>query len=119
MFLRDIGRIVRHRYRLTDIVARIGGDEFGALLVGANYTLALMRGELLRKEVLKIALPEDVANRPTLAIGVVTYPSYFDDPQQLYWHARRALGRAKASGGNVVYGFDAQGTPRPFAELGG
>ena len=119
MFLREMGGVVRKRYRPTDVVARIGGDEFGALLVGMNYTLALMRAELLRKETLKVTLPEGIATRPTLSVGVVTYPSYFDDPQQLYWQARRALERAKAAGGNVVFGFDATGTPRPFVELGG
>ncbi|HPC45163.1 MAG TPA: hypothetical protein PLJ50_08470, partial [Candidatus Latescibacteria bacterium] len=70
-------------------------------------------------ETLKIPLPEGIATRPTLSVGVVTYPSYFDDPQQMYWQARRALERAKAAGGNVVFGFDATGTPRPFVELGG
>jgi diguanylate cyclase (GGDEF)-like protein len=118
MFLREIGRTFRRLYRLTDIVARIGGDEFGALLIGVNYTLALMRGEILRKETAKIPLLEGVATRPTVSVGVVTHPSFFDDPREMYWHARRALGRAKASGGNAVFGFDAHGTPMPFAELG-
>ena len=118
MYLREIGRIFRKVYRLTDVVARIGGDEFGALLNGVNYTLALMRGEILRKEVGRIALPSGITTRPTVSVGVVTHPSFFDDPRELYWHARRALGRAKASGGNSVFGFDAHGAPMPFAELG-
>jgi len=118
LFLREIGRMMRRLYRLTDVVARIGGDEFGGLLVGVNYTLALMRGEILRKEIGKIKLPEGVDPPPTVSVGVVTFPSFFDDPHELYWHARRALGRAKASGGNAVYGFDPHGTPMPFAEIG-
>lgn len=118
MFLREIGRTFRRLYRLTDVIARIGGDEFGVLLIGLNYTLALMRGEILRKEVGRFTLPESVTIRPTVSVGVVTHPSFFDDPREMYWHARRALGRAKASGGNAVYGFDAHGTPLPFSELG-
>jgi len=118
MFLREIGRVFRKGYRLTDIVARIGGDEFGALLMGVNYTLALMRGEIVRKEITRMKLPDGVTLHPTLSVGVVTFPSFFDDPREMYWHARRALGRAKACGGNAVYGFDGHGTPMPFAELG-
>jgi len=117
-FLREVGRAFHRGYRLTDIVARIGGDEFGVLLVGVNYSLALMRGEILRKKVLALPCSNEAAARPTLSVGVVTYPSFLDDPRQLYWYARRALGRAKMCGGNAVYGYDAHGTPMPFAELG-
>ena len=119
MFLREVGTVFRRGHRPTDAVARVGGDEFSSLLVGVNYTLGLMRCEILRKGVTKIDLPTGAESRPTVSIGVVTYPSFFEDPQQLSWHARRALNHAKDRGGNVVVGFDPSGTPAPFSELGG
>ena len=119
LFLRDVGAVFRRGHRPTDAVARVGGDEFSSLLVGVNYTLGLMRCEILRKGVNKLDLPEGTTSHPTISIGVVTYPSFFEDPQQMSWHARRALTQAKDRGGNIVVGFDSSGTPAPFSELGG
>jgi diguanylate cyclase (GGDEF)-like protein len=120
-FLREVGQILKKTFRVTDVLARVGGDEFAALLSGVNYTLALMRGEIMRKKVDAIRLPDmdPDMQHPSLSVGVVTFPSFLDDPRQLYWHARRALSRSKAEGGDSVYGFDQNGNPTPFSELGG
>jgi diguanylate cyclase (GGDEF)-like protein len=119
MFLRQIGVAFREEHRHTDVVARIGGDEFGSLLVGMNYSLGLMRGEILRKSVARLTLPPEAKSRPTISVGVVTFPTFFDDPQQLYWYALRALKKAKEHGGGACFGFNPHGTPAPFSELGG
>ncbi len=119
MFLREIGQILRDTYRVTDVIARIGGDEFAALLVGVSYSLALMRAEIIRKRLSTVKPSDPAIAVPTISVGVVTYPSFFDDARDILARARTALDAAKAAGGNVVFGFDREGTPRPFRELGG
>jgi len=118
-FLRGVGKILRDTYRVTDVIARIGGDEFAALLVGVSYSLALMRAEIIRKRLSTVKPRDPAIAIPTISVGVVTYPSFFDDPRDILTQAHTALDAAKAAGGNVVFGFDRSGTPRPFRELGG
>ncbi len=118
-YLREVAGVFRKGYRVTDTVARIGGDEFAGMMTGVNFTLALMRAEILRKKVAAIDMFSELDVRPTLSIGTVTFPSFFDDPGELYLHARRGLSRAKGTGGDTVFGFDNHGTPKPFGELGG
>ncbi len=118
-FLRDVGGILRDTYRVTDVIARIGGDEFAALLVGVSYSLALMRAEIIRKRLSAVKPSDPAIEMPTISVGVVTYPSFFEDAGDILAQAHTALDAAKAAGGNVVFGFDREGTPRPFRELGG
>lgn len=116
--IRDVGRILRETYRATDVIARIGGNQFAVLLVGVSYSLALMRAEIIRKKLSAASTGDTKQPRPTFSVGVVTFPAFFDDANDLLDEARTALDAAKAAGGDVVFGFDRSGTPRPFRELG-
>jgi diguanylate cyclase (GGDEF)-like protein len=84
--------------RQGDVVARIGGDEFAALLFGADRTEALKVGERILANV--AALPPGPLT-PSLSIGVAL-GSPEDDFHQVLAEADLAMYRAKRDGGGRV-----------------
>ena len=89
------------------VLARVGGDEFGAVLVGAETgELPLMARRLLEE----LTLPLDVDERTvflTASLGLSVGPRDGSDADTLFKHADVALHRAKQRGRNGFQFFDA------------
>ena len=108
--LRQIGAILRAHSRPSDIVARIGGEEFVVVLPGAGTTEALRLGRRLRDAVRDARWSAPLhARTTTISVGVATLPAAaraLDDAQraalELLERADRALYRAKRAGRNRV-----------------
>jgi len=89
--------------RKTDVVARVGGEEFVVLLQGADETFAAVGAEKFRAEIEKISF--DDAGAPGLAVTAslgVASSKASTDPKVLYGYADKALYRAKHGGRNKV-----------------
>ena len=73
--LRAVGEVVNDGVRRIDTAARYGGDEFVVLLPETDPTGAFVLAEKIRLGVQDMALdlPEG-AVRPSLSVGVVSYP---------------------------------------------
>ena len=68
--LRLIANAIQHGLRSNDVLARIGGEEFGAFLVGATVQEALQVAERVRREVEAILFcPEGTQVPLTVSIG--------------------------------------------------
>jgi len=78
----------RRRLRLTDLIARIGGDEFAVTLPGCGLSEATALGDELRR-----ALPDGL----TCSIGVAEW-SAGETAEALFDRADRALYVAKGEG---------------------
>lgn len=77
--------------RDIDVVGRLGGDEFGILLVQSNEDQATLKAEALAKAVAKIPLKwkgEDISL--SLAYGVYTFTEA-EDPAEALAHADRRM----------------------------
>jgi len=89
------------------LLARVGGDEFGAVLLdGATEDLALVARQLLEE----LTLPLDIDERTvflTASLGVSVGPRDGADADTLFKHADVALHRAKQRGRNGFQFFDA------------
>lgn len=88
----------------TELVARLGGEEFGVLLRDASLDEAIRRAEAFRRRFAEHALPlGDGIFHSSVSIGVAEF-----DPRRdargdtLYHSADAALYRAKAAGRNAV-----------------
>lgn len=93
--------------RDVDTVARIGGDEFVAVLVNIDSTQECIQ---LAKRVLS-ACAESVhiqgrELKITASIGVTIYPQDDAEAEQLLRHADQAMFEAKQNGKNRIYLFD-------------
>lgn len=98
--LEHISKLLGQRFRKSDVVARIGGEEFGILLPTTNPEIAEKLAEELRQEIEEASVFFDEENlKVTASIGVTSGDSDIDI---LVKHADIAMYRAKESGRNSV-----------------
>jgi diguanylate cyclase (GGDEF)-like protein len=96
--LREVGRRLRSALRDTDLVCRVGGDEFAVLAPLTDPDdAAVVAGKLLAALEPSIAV-EDVDVQLDVSIGVAIAASEGDSLESLMRHADRAMYDAKASG---------------------
>lgn len=93
---------LKHCTRSLDVVGRLGGEELGVLLPGADAQIALMVAGRLRAAIEKLRVPwrGDVV-RVTVSIGVATWDASLTGAALLD-RADQALYRAKSTGRNRV-----------------
>jgi diguanylate cyclase len=103
--LRIVGEVLLANVRRDSLVARVGGDEFGLLLPGANphYTarIAIRLCELLASRPLVVRGHPEITERLTLSIGVA---GCHTGESAVRWYARAdaALYDAKRRGRNRI-----------------
>jgi diguanylate cyclase (GGDEF)-like protein len=99
---RVIGKVVSES--LTGAAAcRFGGDEFAAFLPCCTKEGGREVGEAIRKAVAAHTFDKDgIIVKPTLSIGVASYPEDAKSPELLMRKADEALYRAKKTGRDRV-----------------
>jgi diguanylate cyclase (GGDEF)-like protein/PAS domain S-box-containing protein len=97
--LREIGRVIRHTVRASDLTARLGGDEFGFLL----YDCAVEQAELVATKIIEAirAIPFAWDGRPydvAASIGIAVISQASQVPGELLSQADIACYAAKGRG---------------------
>jgi diguanylate cyclase (GGDEF)-like protein len=101
--LQGVAAVMRDFVRGTDELARIGGDEFAALLLQADPERALQVIERLREGVAALELRAgDEKICVTLSAGIALYPASGADAEALLSRADAALYEAKRQGRDRV-----------------
>jgi diguanylate cyclase (GGDEF)-like protein len=105
--LNAVGQVVSEGVRRIDTAARYGGDEFVVLLPETDPTGAFVLAEKIRIGVNELALdlPDDTV-RPSMSVGVVSYPEDGSTADELMISADRAMYTSKRAGKNRVTGVD-------------
>ncbi len=109
--LKTVADRIRRSVRKSDVVARMGGDEFVVLLSDIYDSL---EAELIgAKVVANVSAPVDLISRHMLvsaSVGVCTYPEGGRDPDALLQNVDTAMYNAKAAGRNsfAVYAASLQ-----------
>lgn len=99
--LREVVRCFKRELRAEDFIARIGGEEFATLLIGAPLDVAVTRAEQLRAAVAQLKL--HVGGTPvrvTVSCGATELRAQ-DRGEEVFDRADAALYRAKEAGRNV------------------
>jgi two-component system, cell cycle response regulator len=100
----EVGRIIGELHEEEGRQAtRFGGDEYQTILPGLSKQEAMEVAEEIRRRVEDHSFEREGASpRPTLSLGVATYPEDGETGDALTHAADQALYRAKRSGGNTV-----------------
>lgn len=102
--LEAIGDLLGDALRATDETARIGGDEFAALLLNSSPELVRGVARRIREEASDVRFAPQPGEeiRLTLSMGVALFPRDASDAQSLLKRADEALYHAKEQGRDRV-----------------
>ncbi len=113
----QLARVARETVRGSDVVCRIGGEEFGVIMpscdAGDALGLAARLSEALRE------VDFEPAGRVTVSMGVAQGPEHAMNPRELVACAEAAMMTAKARGKNQSVVYDDGATERPTAAVVG
>jgi diguanylate cyclase (GGDEF)-like protein len=105
--LKAVASVINNQVREGDTVARWGGEEIAAVLLGANEDDAKDKAEEIRRHISVTKLKSTPDLSMTVSIGVVAADSYVTF-EELIKRADKAMYSAKQTGRNKVV---------PFSEL--
>ncbi len=111
VILKEISGKIKNRFRGTDVVGRIGGDEFLVLMKNATAELAFQAADDLFKETVTNINTENGAIETSCSIGIAIYPDQGLEYAELFKKAERAMYAAKdgSVGMPKLYGNDITG----------
>jgi diguanylate cyclase (GGDEF)-like protein/PAS domain S-box-containing protein len=111
--LKAVAVAFRRRLRDTDVVGRMGGDEFAILLPRASLAQAKRVAELLRAAVADIELTIDRRKVPaTVSVGIAATRANAS-PEDVFAAADNAMYSAKRAGRNRAAAAAANGESEP------
>ena len=107
--LKQLAKLFARQLRRTDVVGRVGGEEFLILLPDTDQAGALALADALRRALAEERFTDTTGNtfHVTLSAGVTTVRPDDHEPELPWARADHALYRAKAIGRNYVMGDEA------------
>lgn len=97
--LKDIALTLKNNFRETDIIGRMGGDEFCIYIDGThNIHLIKQKAENINQEIRCLLHPGGTSNKLTVSIGITTCNGIQKSFEQVYKEADQALYSAKQKG---------------------
>lgn len=106
----DIAQVIQNQFRDTDIVARVGGDEFLAFMKNTTMEDAQEKASRLCQEASKRLIGDDAIVNVTLSIGLAVYKDDGEDYETMFSMADRAMYYTKGAGKNS-FSFVRKGEP--------
>jgi diguanylate cyclase (GGDEF)-like protein len=109
--LQTIAAVLRATVRTSDVVCRVGGEEFAAILPSCGAADAVAMAVRLKAGLAEVAT--DAAGQITLSIGVALGPEHAMSARELLACAEAAMMTAKLRGKDQVVVFEESGGERP------
>jgi len=102
--LKYVAAAISQRLRKTDLACRLGGEEFGVLLPGANLHQAVAVAEDIRRSIADVPYTrEEIVIPLSVSIGAAEFDEDGSDLETLYAVADNHLYKAKKAGRNLVH----------------
>lgn len=97
--LKEVARVLKNNFRETDILGRLGGDEFCIYVSGSkNIHLIRQKAEAIHQEIREIRHPGENAKNLSVSIGITTCSGIGKNFEEVYKEADNALYQAKQKG---------------------
>jgi diguanylate cyclase (GGDEF)-like protein len=109
----QVARVARDVVRGSDVVCRVGGEEFGVIMPSCEASDALGLAMRLTERLRDADL--DAAGTMTVSIGISQGPQHAMNPRELVACAEAAMMTAKAHGKNRTVLYEEGTTERPAA----
>jgi diguanylate cyclase (GGDEF)-like protein len=109
--LRELAELLRTTLRGSDVVCRLGGEEFGVIMASCDAAAAFGLAERLTEKLREVEFGP--AGRVTVSVGVAQGPDHAANPRELAACAEAAMMTAKAAGKNQIVLFGDVATERP------
>jgi diguanylate cyclase (GGDEF)-like protein/PAS domain S-box-containing protein len=107
-WLRAIAWVCRQESRTTDVVGRVGGEEFAVLLPSTELSGGLVLAERIRERMQRHVFHGAFqAVRCTVSVGVAELSDNITSVDGLLSASGTAVERARQAGRNLVVGYDA------------
>lgn len=116
--LRQVADLLKKTVRVTDLVARYGGEEMAIVLDNADTEEAVAIANKICKTIgtTVFKLSDTLERNVTISLGVATYPQHGEVPAELIEFADKGLYRAKESGRNKVGDIITENSPTRIEE---
>ncbi len=109
--LTELAELLRAAIRGSDVVCRLGGEEFGVIMAGGDAGEGLTLARRLTDTLAEVEFGP--AGRITISVGISQGPEHAMNPRELVACAEAAMMTAKARGKNQIVLFEEQSTERP------
>jgi diguanylate cyclase (GGDEF)-like protein len=109
--LTDLAELLRGALRGSDVVCRLGGEEFGMIMPSGDAHDAVTLAQRLRDTLGQVEFGP--AGKITISVGVSEGPDHAMNPRELVACAEAAMMTAKARGKNQIVLFDESSSERP------
>lgn len=102
--IQTLAQYCQKSLRESDVVGRLGGEEFAILLLHVNHEEAKLKMQTLKEELSLLSIPyqEEQTLHFTVSIGVAMLDSQIANLDELYIQADIKLYKAKEAGRNCV-----------------
>ena len=102
--LKQVASLLKKSVRISDIVARYGGEEMAIILPNNDFKHAIAAAEKICAKIAQTPfhLKAKLTTNVTISLGVATYPEHGQTPAELIEHADKGLYKAKENGRNQV-----------------
>ena len=112
--LQQVADVLRGSVRATDVVCRVGGEEFAVILPAGDVRSATALAE--RIGVALGALEAEAIGKLSVSTGIAIGPDNAANPRELVACAEAAMMTAKTRGKGLVVPFDESARERPAEE---
>ncbi len=109
--LRDLADLLRSALRGSDVVCRLGGEEFGVVMPSCDAVDALSLGRRLTDALDQVDFGP--AGKITISVGISQGPEHAMNPRELVACSEAAMMTAKARGKNQIVLFEEGAAERP------